>query len=165
MSKVITGLFHSPPEAAAAVRLLIKHGFAARDISLIASERSSIKSLGIEDKTRAAEGAAIGAGVGGAIGALAVGLTAVGAIASGGVGLVAAGPLVAALAGAGAGAAAGGAVGTAVGLAIPSHEIRFYQDAFSEGAVLVGVQCFDSEQVDSVTEVFKEQGASKIARL
>jgi len=58
--------------------------------------------------TKAPEGAATGATVGGALGAIAAGLVVLGVIAIPGLAIVAAGPVVATLAGLGAGAAAGG---------------------------------------------------------
>lgn len=160
---VITGLFESAAASASAIRNLESRGIPHRDVSVVASERTRAEEFGIESKSKAAEGAAIGAGVGGAIGALVLGFTAVGAIATGGVGLVAAGPIVAALAGAGAGAAAGGAVGTAVGFAIPEHEVKFYDEAFRKGSVLVGVQCPNADRERVVRDVFKAAGASKVS--
>ena len=55
----------------------------------------------------------------------------------------------------GAGAAAGGLIGGAVGLAIPEHEVKFYEDAIKEGAVLIGVHYDDSDQKDTIKETFK----------
>lgn len=161
---VITGLFSTPPRATAAVRDLEARGVRPSDISLVVAEGTGRESFGIDSKTKVAEGAAIGAGIGGAAGALILGLTSVGAIASGGVGLLAAGPLVAALAGAGAGAAAGGAVGTVVGLNIPETEIKFYDDALREGSALVGVQCNNSHYEEIIESTLKSAGAVKVSR-
>lgn len=160
---IITGLFESPSAAAMSVRALEARGIPASDISVIASETVKRESFAIEGKTKAAEGAAVGAGAGGALGALIAGFTMVGALATGGVGLLAAGPIVAALAGAGAGAAAGGAVGTVVGLAIPENEIKFYDDALRKGSVLVGVNCEDSNRESVVRETFEGARAKKIS--
>lgn len=162
MSKVITGLFNQPTEAAAAVNDLLDRGVSPKSVSVVATEPSAKEAFAIESHTKLSEGAAIGAGVGGGIGAIIAGFTAVGAVATGGIGLVAAGPLVAALAGAGAGAAGGSVIGGLVGLAIPEHEVKFFEDALSEGAVLLGV---DTENVDNkvVREVFDAHDASKVA--
>lgn len=161
---VITGLFNTPAAASSAVRLLESRGVSSSDISLVAAEGTRRDSFGIETKSKAAEGAAIGAGLGGAVGALIAGLTTVGAIATGGVGLLVAGPLVAALAGAGAGAAAGGAVGTVVGLNIPENEIKFYDEAFRKGSVLVGVQCHSADDEETIESALKSAGATKVSR-
>lgn len=161
----LTGLFTTAGGAGSAVSMLEVRGIPSANISLVAAEGLKKESFGITQHTKAAEGGAIGAGVGVATGALIAGLTMVGALATGGVGLLAAGPLVAALAGAGAGAIAGGAVGTAVGLAIPENEIKFYEDALKKGSVLVGVHCDTDEQEDIAKQVFKEAGAKKIAHV
>lgn len=164
MSSVITALFESPAAASAAIRALESRGIPASAISLVTSNSNSPDAFVIEGKTKVAEGAAVGAGLGGALGAVVAGLTTVGALATGGVGLLAAGPLVAALAGAGAGAAAGGTVGTVVGLALPKNEIAFYNDALEAGSVLVGVTCEDSPRERTAREVFEAAGAERIAK-
>jgi len=100
---------------------------------------------------------------GGAIGALAAGLTTVGVISTGGAGLIAAGPIIAALAGAGAGAAGGSIIGGAVGAAIPEHEVKHYEDAIEKGSVLVGVECSDGDTKDKAKEALKACEAEKIS--
>lgn len=162
MAKVITGLYRNAPDAAAAVRRLEARGVDAQRISIVANESFDRESFVVDTHTKLPEGAAIGAGAGGAIGALVAGLTTVGAIASGGAGVLVAGPLVAALAGAGAGAAGGSVIGALVGLAIPEHELKHYEDAIREGSVLVGVECEEGER-DSVRSVFEETKALKIS--
>ncbi|MDX2114841.1 MAG: hypothetical protein SFZ24_04360 [Planctomycetota bacterium] len=161
---VITGLFNTAAAASSAVNALEARGVPSSDISLIAAEGTRHEAFGIDTKTKAPEGAALGAGLGGATGALIAGLTMVGALATGGVGLLAAGPLVAALAGAGAGAAAGGAIGTAIGFAIPENEVKHYDEAFRKGAVLVGVQATGDDRDNIVRDVLKNSGATKVAK-
>lgn len=164
MSKVITAVFSSHNNAAGALESLIANGFDSGDISLVASEDFDREAFGIETHSKLAEGAAIGAGAGGATGAVIAGLTAVGAVATtGGVGLVAAGPIVAALAGAGAGAAGGSVLGGIVGSMIPEHEIKHYEDAVKKGDVLVGVQCENSDQCDKARDVLKQFDADKVS--
>ncbi|HCT46224.1 MAG: hypothetical protein CMJ35_09725 [Phycisphaerae bacterium] len=163
MSKVITATFESSHNAAGALESLVSKGFDSGDISLIASEEFDRENFGVETHSKLAEGAAIGAGVGGAAVALVAGLTTVGAVATGGVGIVAAGPLVAALAGAGAGAAGGSVLGGLVGAAIPEHEIKHYEDAIEKGHVLVGVNCNDSDRCDAARDIFEQFNASKVS--
>lgn len=160
---IITGLFNSPREAAAAVHSLEARGFAADDISIVAGEGFDREAFGIDSHSKLPEGVAIGAGTGGAIGAVAAGLTMVGAVATGGAGLLVAGPLVAALAGAGAGAASGGVLGGLVGMAIPEHEVKHYEDAIEKGSVLVGVSCSDGDDKDRAKETLDYVGAEKIS--
>lgn len=163
MTTVITGLFTSPVRAREAIVALESRGIPDSQISLVAAENFKPESFGIEHHSKVAEGAAMGAGLGGAVGALIAGLTMVGAIGSGGLGLVAAGPIVAALAGAGAGAATGGAVGTAIGFAFPEDEVKFYENALKQGSVLVGVECDTSERRKLAEDLFKAHGATKIS--
>jgi len=85
-------------------------------------------------------------------------------IATGGIGLLAAGPIVAALAGAGAGAAAGGLVGALVGWGIPDHHIKFYKDALEKGSVLLGVKA-PARRRDWVRDTIKSFGSEDATTL
>lgn len=163
MSKVITAIFESNNNAAGSLESLVAKGFDSGDISLIASEDFDHETFGVETHSKLAEGAAIGAGTGGAIGAVIAGLTAVGTIATGGAGLLVAGPIVAALAGAGAGAAGGSVLGGLIGSGIPEHEVKHYEDAIKKGHVMVGVNCKDSDECDTARDVFEQFDAEKIS--
>jgi hypothetical protein len=163
MDTVITGLFNTPAEAAAAVQTLEYRGIPEHEISIMASEKFKKEAFAVDSHSKLPEGVAIGAGAGGAIVALVAGLTAVGAIATGGAGLLVAGPIVAALAGAGAGAATGGIIGGAIGASIPEHEVKHYEDAVKKGSVLVGVHCENSEHKDIAKQTFKDCNAEKIS--
>ncbi len=158
---LVMGLFVETADAERALGGLMAAGFRREEISALAADRRAQAELGIEKHSKVGAGAAIGAGFGGAVGALLAGFTAIGAITTGGVALVAAGPLVAALAGAGAGAAAGGVVGGLTGLGIPEHEVKFYRESLEKGAVLIGVRC-ENERADDVRGIFKSSSASRI---
>lgn len=162
MSKVITALYETPAKAACAVDSLVAMGVPVKDISVLANDGVNVDEFTVETKSKVAEGTAIGAGTGGAIGALVAGFTAVGAIATGGAGLLVAGPLVSALAGAGAGAAAGSVIGAAAGLAIPEHEVRFYEEALDRGSVLIGVEKA-GDRDDEVKQCLKDCDAIKVS--
>lgn len=163
MSKIITGLFDSPRQAAIAVSALEARGVSPQDISIIAGENFDRDAFAVDSHSKMPEGVAIGATSGAAIGAVVAGLTAVGAIASGGVGLLVAGPLIAALTGAGAGAVAGSVLGGLVGLGIPEHEIKHYENAIEKGSVLVGVHYKDSDQKKLAKEVLDSCSAEKVS--
>jgi hypothetical protein len=163
MTSVLTGLFKNGTAAASAVDQLVASGVNPDDISVIATETVGREEFGIETKSRMAEGAAIGAGSVGGIAALAAGFLGVGVLASSGVGLIAAGPVIAALSGAGAGAATGGVLGGLVGLGISAQEIKFYEDAIDEGAVLVGVQTEGNDE-DEINRIFENSDATKVTR-
>ena len=162
MAKLVTGLFESRTEAEAAVDALVKHGFAPHDISVLMTETTRGREFTIREKTKAPEGAATGAAIGGVLGGVAAGLVAVGAIALPGLGLVAAGPILAALAGAGAGGATGGVLGAAVGATQPEHEAKLVRDGLQRGEILVGVYTHGDEAT-SVRDVLASTGGSRVA--
>jgi hypothetical protein len=165
MSHVITGLYETPNRAAMAVRALEDEGIPGEDISLLIGDNFDRDAFTVETHTKAPEGVAVGAAAGGAVGALIAGLTAVGTVATGGAGLLVAGPIVAALAGAGAGAAGGGVLGGLVGASIPEHEIKHYEDALSKGSVLIGVSVPDDEdELETLAKrTLKKTGAIKVS--
>lgn len=144
--KVIMGAFRSLNQARDAIHQLEEDGVAHYNISLIGPERARDEFAQIEKKTKAAEGAGVGGAAGVAIGALAAGLTAVASLAIPGVGILAAGPLVAALAGAGAGGVAGGIVGSLVGLGLTEHEAHFNTSVLKEGGYIVAVTTEDERE-------------------
>lgn len=157
---LVTGLFSNATDAERALVSLTSLGINRADISAVASDGKAIGDFGIEKHSRAGEGAAIGAGFGGALGALLAGFTAVGAIATGGAGLIVAGPIVAALAGAGAGAATGGLIGGLIGLGIPEHEVKYYTESFEKGAVLIGVRT-TNDDAPRIRATLEEHGATR----
>lgn len=134
---LITGLFADPLDAHRSVSVLIEAGFSRDDISLIAPAPVSPS----DRPSQVGEGAAIGAGVGGALGALLAGFGGLGALVIGGAPVLAAGPILAALAGAGAGAAGGGVLGGLLGLGIPEDDADHYTRGFQKGSVLLAVRC------------------------
>src|SRR5262245_35064816 len=119
MAHLVTGIFANRASAELAVDQLMASGYSRDDISVLMSDATRGREFGITEDSKAPEGAATGAAVGGVLGAIAAGLISVGIIAIPGVGLVAAGPIIAALAGAGAGGAAGGLLGALIGAGIP----------------------------------------------
>ena len=107
---VVYAVFSERAHFETALQALRDAGFRNSDVSVIIPERDrTTKDLAAEINTKAPEGAATGAGAGAAVGGVLGWLVGIGALAIPGIGpLVAAGPIVAALAGAGAvGATAG----------------------------------------------------------
>jgi hypothetical protein len=97
--------------------------------------------------------------IGGALGWLA----GIGALAIPGVGpFIAAGPIVAALAGAGAGGAVGGLVGALVGMGIPEYEAKRYEGRIRSGGILMSVHCDNSEWIGRAKQILRETGAEDI---
>jgi len=102
MAKLVTGLFRTRGSAETAVDSLIDNGYPRQDISVLMSDATRGREFALKMATKAPEGAATGATVGGALGAIAAGLVVLGVIAIPGLAIVAAGPVVATLAGLGA---------------------------------------------------------------
>jgi hypothetical protein len=159
--KVVTALFRSREAAQAAVERLVESGLDRADISILMSQETGGREFGFTEATKAPEGAAAGAAVGGVLGAIAAGLAAVGTIALPGIGLLAAGPIIAALAGAGAGGAAGTLIGALVGAGMPEHEAKFYSDALEAGGILVAVQA-SGERAGIVEQLLRTSGGESV---
>src|SRR4029434_8992504 len=91
-------------------------------------ENTGSKDFAHEKNTKAPEGAATGAGAGAVVGGGLGWLAGIGALAIPGLGpFMSAGPIMAALAGAGVGGAVGGLTGALVGMGIPEYEAKRYE--------------------------------------
>ena len=161
MSEIVTAVYKDRLSADRGVQTLTAAGFPLQDVSLLVSDAVAGREFRIEEGTKAAQGAGVGAIAGGGLGALAAGLIAVGAIAIPGLGLLAAGPIVATLAGAGAGGAAGTLVGSLVGAGIPEHQASIAEKGIKDGGILVAVRAHE-DQVDLAREILKSTNAEKV---
>jgi hypothetical protein len=91
-------------------------------------------------------------------------LAGIGTLAIPGVGpLIAAGPIVAALAGAGVGGAVGGFAGALVGVGIPEYEAKRYEGRIAKGGILLSVHCNTSEEIDRAKRILERTGAEDIS--
>ena len=116
-----------------------------------------------EKRTKAPEGTATGAGVGGIVGGTLGLLAGFGALAIPGVSpLIAAGPIMSALAGIGVGGTVGGLVGALIGMGIPEYEAQRYEGRVKEGGILVSVHCDSSPEVSRAKNILKATGADDI---
>jgi len=98
----VFGIYPSQAAMEAAVEALRDAGFRHTDISVMYPENAGTKDFAHVKATKAPEGATTGGGTGAALGGIAGWLVGIGALAIPGVGpFIAAGPIVAALAGAG----------------------------------------------------------------
>jgi hypothetical protein len=162
MSKAVTAVYKDRDTARLAIDRLLEAGFSRDDISALTADPSLPgRQFGVDTRSKAPEGAAVGAATGGVLGAAAATLVAIGAIAIPGLGLVAAGPVMAALAGAGAGGAAGGIIGAIAGMGVPEHEARMFADEIKAGGVLVGVNAHD-DRVDLARRCLGIGGAQHV---
>jgi len=161
MATLVTGLFKTRSTAERGVESLIDYGYSRDDISLLMSDATRGREFSLQMASKAPEGIAAGATIGGVLGAVAAGLVALGVVVVPGLSLVAAGPVVSMLAGLGAGAAAGGLTGGLIGLGVPEHEARFYSEAIEKGGILVGVYAHD-DRSDQARRILEAAGADKV---
>lgn len=152
------GVFQHRREAETALTELRSNGFSMNQVSLIAKDTdqgniagaTATSPKGIQDRTKADEGAVAGAATGGALGGLGGLLVGLGTLAIPGIGPIVAGgatatALATALTGGAIGAAAGGLTGGLVGLGIPEDQAKVYNDRFNQGDYLVMVEGTEAE--------------------
>ena len=91
-------------------------------------------------------------------------LVGIGALAIPGVGpFIAAGPIMAALAGAGVGGAVGGLTGALIGMGIPEYEAKRYEGRVKDGGILLSVHSDNSEWTKKAKEILERTGAEDIS--
>jgi hypothetical protein len=143
----VFGLFRDEDTLGRAIDALKVAGHENEDISALLPDLRASKQLAHEKHTKAPEGAAVGATAGVITGGTVGLLLGIGAIVIPGLGaFVAAGPIMAALAGAGAGGAVGTLTGALIGMGIPEYEAKRYESFVNEGGMLVSVHCDSSDE-------------------
>src|SRR5829696_1494658 len=142
----VFGIYQNEREVTEGVEALKAAGYRSADISVLFPDNRGTKDFAHEKNTKAPEGTAAGATSGMVLGGTLGWLAGIGALAIPGIGpFIAAGPIVAALAGAGAGGALGGIVGALVGMGIPEYEAKRYEGRIKEGGVLLSVHAGTSD--------------------
>ena len=169
MAKTIVGSFASFDEARRVVHELEALGIAHGATSLTASNTTGEHAHGLIESTEtepdgvaadATRGAIAGGMVGGVTGLIAglIGVTIPG------IGpLVAAGPIVAALSGAGVGIVAGGLVGGLRHIGVPHADAEHYAESVRRGGALVTVHA-DDAHAQQVAELMRRHGAVDVDR-
>lgn len=139
-------------------------GFRRTDISVLFPENVGTKDFAHKKATKAPEGATAG-GVSGAVVGGALGwLAGIGAIAVPGFGpLISAGPIVAALAGAGAAGAVAGIAGALIGMGIPEYEAKRYEGRIKTGDILLSVHSDNSEWSKRAKDILTRTGAQDVS--
>src|SRR5260370_2782300 len=139
-------------------------GFSNTDISVLFPANQGTKDFAHEKETKAPEGAATGAGTGAVLGGGLGWLAGIGALAIPGLGpFIAAGPIMAALAGAGVGGAVGGMTGAVIGMGIPEYEAKGYEGRVKEGGILFSVHSDNSDWTKRAKEILQRTGAHDIS--
>jgi hypothetical protein len=160
----VFGIYPSYVSVENGVDALRAAGFSNSDISVLFPESSGSKDFAHEKNTKAPEGATTGAGTGVVLGGAMGWLLGIGALAIPGLGpFIAAGPIMAALAGAGVGGAVGGIAGALVGMGIPEYEAKRYEGRVKDGGILLSVHTGTSDAIKSAKEILKRSGAQDIS--
>ncbi len=159
----VFGIFDSRAHAEKAIDALKDAGFRNTDISCLVPENSGNKDFGTCKETKASEGAAVGSSTGAILGGTLGWLVGAGALFIPGVGpFLAAGPIMAALAGAGVGGAVGGVGGSLVGAGIPEYVAIRYTGSVEKGNVLLSVHCDSGEWANQAKVILSREGAQDI---
>lgn len=160
----VSAIFKQRSHAEKALHQLDNAGFNDKDVSFVMSEQTRDNYIKeIKEGTKAEEGVANGAALGGLAGAVAGILMAAGAVAIPGLNLIVTGALVSSLAGLGAGALTGGLVGGLIGAGIPEHEAKYYAKEIENGNFLITVQASGKEKEQQAREIFSQNSADRIA--
>jgi hypothetical protein len=143
---------------------LKRAGFDHRDISVLMPQSWGPRTLGLDNQTKAPEGASAGAGTGAVLGGVFGWLLGIGALAIPGLGpFIAAGPIMAALSGVAVGGALGGITGALIGLGIPEYEAKRYEASVKEGQALISVHSENSTETDRAKKIFEANGCENIS--
>ena len=160
----VFGIYPDRTSVERAVDALRQEGFRSTDISVLFPENQGTKDFAHEKNTKAPQGTATGATSGAVIGGTLGWLAGIGALAIPGLGpFIAAGPIMAALAGAGAGGVVGGLAGALVGMGIPEYEAKRYEGRVKEGGILLSVHSDNSEWTKKAKEILERTGAQDIS--
>ena len=160
----VFGIYSSYATVESGVDGLKAAGFSNRDISVLFPESAGTRDFAHEKGTKAPEGAAAGASTGVVLGGALGWLVGGGALAIPGLGpFIAAGPIMAALAGAGVAGTVLGVAGALVGLGIPEYEAKRYEGRMKDGGILLSVHSDSSDWTKRAKLILEATGAQDIS--
>lgn len=160
----VFGIYPAQESVEYGVDALRTAGFRNSDISVLFPENSGTRDFAHEKGTKAPEGATTGGSTGAVIGGALGWLAGIGSLAIPGVGpFIAAGPIMAALAGAGVGGVVGGLTGALIGMGIPEYEAKRYEGRVKEGGILLSVHSENSDWTKRAKQILEETGAQDIS--
>jgi hypothetical protein len=158
------GIFSTRTDVERAVDALRAEGYRNTDISVLYPLNEGTKDFAHEQASKAPEGATTGAVTGAVLGGALGWLAGIGSLAIPGLGpFIAAGPIMAALAGAGAGGAVGGIAGSLIGMGIPEYEAKRYEGRVKDGGILLSVHCDNSEWTKKAKQILENNGAMDVS--
>lgn len=166
---MVTGMFKDRESAERAYQSVTNRGYNKDDVNLVMSDDTRKRHFSDDDSNtelgnKALEGAGAGSAIGGTVGAILAVVAAAGTLAIPGLNIVAAGPIVAALTGAGAGGLAGGLIGALVGWGIPEERAKVYESGIKEGGIVMGVNPRTDEDADYFEREWKSNRGEQIYR-
>ena len=160
----VMGIYPDRTTVSDAICVLQKAGYRQTDIAVLSSDGQGSKDFALGNRTRGLEGAAVGTAVGAAIGAVSAWFISMQTVTLAAFGsLVAAGPVLAALAGAGAGGVVGWIVGFLAGMRLPEYVAKRYEGRIRRGGILLSVHCDSPEWCDRARKTLKDTGALNVA--
>jgi hypothetical protein len=160
----VIGIYPDRTTVSDAINILHKAGYRTADLSVLSSDNQSNKDFGHEKHTRAAECAGKGAAIGAVLGAALAWFASIQIVTVAGFApLVAAGPVLAALAGAGAGGMLGWMAGLLAGLSLNEYVAERYAGRSRRGGILLSVHCDSPEWRDRAKKTLRDTGARDIS--
>ena len=167
-AKMVTGLFKDSKSVERAYQSVAKRGYAIGDINVVMSDDtrkkyfSDDRHVKNEQGSKAAEGGGLGGLTGGGIGILIPVLAAGAVLTLPGLGLILAGPIAAALAGAGAAGLALGLIGALSDWGIPEERVQQYQAGINAGGILMGVKPRSNKDAGYIEKQWKASGGQHV---
>lgn len=160
----VIGIYPDRTTVSDALNVLHKAGYRAMDVSVLSTDNQGTKDFAHEKHSKAPQGAATGTAVGAVIGAALAWCVSSQIVHIAGLeSLVAAGPLLAALAGAGAGGVVGWMVGLLAGIRLPEYVAKRYAGRSRQGGILLSVHCDSREWCDRAMKTLRDTGARNIS--
>jgi hypothetical protein len=165
---MVTALFKDSKSVERAYQSVVKRGYDTGDINVVMSDAtrrqyfSENRHINTELASKAAEGGELGGPAGGTIGIFIPVLVAGAVVALPGLGFVLAGPMAAALAGAGAAALAVGLIGALSDWGIPEERVQEYEKGIHDGGILMGVNARSDEDAQYVAQQWKAIGGKHL---
>lgn len=167
---MITALFGDEHSAERAYQACVARSYEIGDVNVIMSEDTRARLVAEESDTatlltrRKAEGGELGGPSGGRVEILVTIFAAVGAaLALPALGFVVAGPIAAALAGAGAAGLAAGLIGTLGDWGIPNERVRQYEAGIQDGGILMMVEARSDEDAREIEQEWRAIGGREVA--
>ena len=166
--KMVTGLFSDSESVERAYQTVVQRGYDIGDINVVMSDDtrkryfSDDRQIKTELGSKAAEGGELGGPTGGRIGMLIPVLAAGAVLALPGVGLILAGPVAAALAGAGAAGLAVGLIGALSDWGIPKERVQQYEAGIHDGGILMAVKPRSDQDAQYFVQQWKASGGQHV---